>query len=210
MISNNNIKLLLIVILLLIYSCSYTYKVPIEYEPLNNLRKLPGVESVVVDVEVEDKREDKIVFGEFNTSNIESDDNPILVIENSVKSELRRKGFKLANGNVLVNIQLINFTTRHVREAYNVAEDFLTCGKSAYTPKNVASIYLNIKVYDVYGSEYYSNKIIKSSEEYYPGGSLWSEEEAFSKVLSTAIYSLIEDQNFINAIIKASKEKGMG
>jgi len=66
---------------------------------------------------------------------------------------------------------------------------------------------LNIKVYDVYGSEYYSNKIIKSSEEYYPGG---KSSEAYSKVLSTAIYSLIEDQNFINAIIKASKEKGMG
>ncbi len=107
MISSNNTKLLIIVSFLFIYSCSYTYKVPIEYEPLNNLRKLPGVESVVVDVEVEDKREDKIVFGEFNTVNIESDNDPVLVIKNSVKSELRRKGFKLANGNVLVKIQLI-------------------------------------------------------------------------------------------------------
>ena len=204
MISNNNIKLLLIVSLLLIYSCSYTYKVPIEYKPLNNVRKLPGAESVVVDVEVEDKREDKVVIGEFNTHNIESDNDPIIVIENSVKSELRRKGFKLANGNVLVKIQLINFTTRHVSDSFNACESDLKW------PNNVASIYLNINVYDVYGNEYYSNKIIKSSEEYYPGGSLWSKEETYSKVLSTAIYSLIEDQNFINAINKASKKKGMG
>jgi len=193
---NNINNTFFILIVLVISSCTAIENVKIKYDPIENAEKIPGAESVIVDVLVVDEREDKRIIGRGPSKNeIKAINDPVLMIENSIKHELARKGFRVEKGDVLVSIQLNNFYSKKVGESWSGAD------------KNIIKIAINVIVMDMNGTEYYNKDIIKRSEKYNPAR---SEEANYRKVVNQTIYGLIEDKNFIDAIIKASKDKNMG
>jgi len=196
MMFNNSRRTFFILAVLVFSSCAAIEDVKIKYDPIEDIEKNPQLESVIVDIVVEDEREDKGIIGKGPGRNkIKAKNDPALVIENSIKHELARKGFKVGKGDVLASIQLRNFYSKKV-------------GEFLGADKNIIKIVMNVVVYDINGTEYYNKEIIERGEKYHPD--VWSNDDNYRRVVNQTIYGIIEDRNFIDAIIKASKDKDMG
>lgn len=165
----------------------------INYGPVIVPAKIDGADSVHLKIEIIDTRTEKGNVGRKGDEytilgHIIAQDNLIKTIEEAIVTELKNRGFKLGDKNVLVFIELIKFFNEFKAEGA------------------VAEVIMNVQVKNLNGNIFFSKVI---SEEYTQKDVMLRSGSNAKKALEwaflKAVHKIISDSGFINALFKAAK-----
>ena len=181
---------------LIIFGCGVKDEViTINYIPDPNTQMVSGADSVAVRVSVADERRIKENVGkkgdEYSFLGAIIVQNDIAdTLAKALESELQTLGFKLAEGDVEVSVEIIRF--------YSVFRGF--------NEKAIAELIMNTQVNNVSGDIIFAEAVtgegIKSS------GAMRTGEDAkvaLEAAMKDAVSKLLTDTNFISALFKATQ-----
>lgn len=189
----------ILLVALSINGCALTEdKVDISYTPQQNVDKIDGAELINVSVNLTDTRtvKDKIStkkngYG-MEMAAIKAKNDITALVSNAIKDELRNRGFKLQNGNVVINTELNKF--------YNDFKIGFWSGTAA------SEVIMNVQIKNSDGNIVYAKTINGLHNE--EGIQIMSGNNAkisIEKAMQIAIAKLMEDDSFITSLLKEQK-----
>ena len=189
--------LLLVIMAMLVSGCILTKDyINIEYIPETGISEIDGANSIRISVKSTDMRtiKDKVSSKKHGghgreTAAIISNKDVATLITNTIEDEVRNRGFKIAEGDVHIGIELNKF--------YN---DFKTGVWSWYA---VSDLIMNVQVKESNGNINYTKSITESYIE--TGITLClgkNAKMALEEVLKNTISKLMHDPSFIAALLK--------
>lgn len=176
--------------------------VSLQYTPMAGVTEVPGAKQAGVTVIVADARSDyrdrvstkKNGYG-MEMAAIRSDRDVTLVVKEALESELRARGFRVGEGPAQTKVELLKF--------YN---DFKI---GFFSGDAVADVTFNVQVVGANGAIVFSKPINsngKAADIMLASGS--NAKEALENGLRTAIANLMQDPEFIGAVVKAGTAGG--
>lgn len=176
--------------------------VSLQYTPMAGVSEVGGAKQASVVVNVVDARSDyrdrvstkKNGYG-MEMAAIRSDRDVTLVVKEALESELRARGFRVGEGPAQTKVDLLKF--------YN---DFKI---GFFTGDAVADVTFNVQVVGANGAIAFSKPINssgKAADIMLASGS--NAKEALENGLRTAIANLMQDPEFMSAVMKAGAAGG--
>ena len=189
---------LLLASLVFLSGCALTEdKIEIQYTPDQKVKTIQGADKIQVSVHMTDNRKikDKVSckkngYG-AEMAAIRSKNDIVSLVKNSIEIELKNRGFKIEDGNKSVLVELDEF--------YN---DFKT---GFWSGNAVADVNMLVQVKDNRGAVLYTRTIRGTND--LSGTMLYggnNAKESLEKALQNAVKELMNDQAFLNALLKES------
>lgn len=190
----------ILLIAVVINGCGLTEDtITISYAPQQNIEIIDGAESINVSVNLTDSRTvkskistKKTGYNGMGTYAIKADNDIASLVSNAIKDELRNRGFKLQSGNVVINTELNKF--------YNDFKIGRWSGTAA------SEVIMNVQIKNSSGIIMYAKTINGLHNE--EGIQIMSGQNtkiSIEKAMQIAIANLMEDDSFINTLLKKQK-----
>lgn len=171
--------------------------VSLQYAPMGAVAEMPGAKQASIIVNVVDARSDhrdrvstkKNGYG-MEMAAIRADRDVTLLVKEAIEAELRARGFRVGEGSAQAKIDLLKF--------YN---DFKV---GFFSGDAIADVTFNVQVVGANGAIVFSKPISssgKAADIMLASGS--NAKEALENGLRTAIANLMQDAEFMSAVMKA-------
>lgn len=179
-----------------------TDRIELQYNRQQGVSQIPGANSVSVNVQVVDQRQDKSKvsskkngFG-METAPILATEDVAITVRRAIEQELRTRGFQLGSDTAL--IQIASDLTRF----YNDHKTGFFAGDA------VADLNMSVTVKSKKGDLLYTRQVIAQGIE--ANTQLMTGENAklaLNRALENGMKSLFEDQAFLTALVNSSAPK---